>query len=138
MAMDYSVRFGEQSVGRAQVTRQGLYYRVVCRCNLSGEVMYRLEVSCGDKRENLGILVPEETGFGLDTRFPVSRVGEGALSFRILPRHDTLQGRKFVPITPEEPFVYLERLKDAFLETRNGVKGISIPENRDKDVEKPP
>ena len=132
--MDYGVYFGEQSVGRAQVTKQGLYYHVVCRCNLSGEVMYRLEVSCGEKRENLGILVPEETGFGLDTRFPVSRVGEGTLSFCLLPRHDILQGRKFIPAAPEEPFAYLEQLKDAFLAVQDGKKGISIPMNRDKNI----
>lgn len=125
--MDYAVTFGEQTIGKAQVTRQGLYYHVVCRCNLSGEVMYRLEVSCGEKRENLGILVPEETGFGLDTRFPVSRVGEGTLRFRLLPRHDVLEGRRFVPITPEEPFSYLERLKDSFLEIQEGKKGVYLP-----------
>ena len=128
--MDYGVYFGDKSVGKAQVTEQGLYYHVVCRCSLSGEVMYRLEVSCGEKRENLGVLVPGENGFGLDTRFPISRVGRGVLSFRLLPRHDPLQGRLFVPITPEEPFAYLSRLKDAFLEIQEGKKGASIP--RDK------
>lgn len=126
--MDYGVFFGEKSVGKAQVVRQGLYYQVICRCDLSGEVMHRLEVSCGDKRFNLGILVPMERGFGLDTRFPVSRVGEGPLQFRLLPRHDELEGRMFVPIKPEEPFRYLERLKDAFLEIREGQKGASLPE----------
>ena len=128
--MDYGVFFGEKSVGKAQVTRQGLYYHVICRCDLSGEVMHRLEVSCGEKRVNLGILVPMEQGFGLDTRFPVSRVGEGTLAFRLLPRHDSLQGRTFVPITPEEPFRYLERLKDAFLEIQEGKKGASLPKEK--------
>ena len=54
--MDYGVYFGDKSVGKAQVTEQGLYYHVVCRCSLSGEVMYRLEVSCGEKRENLALI----------------------------------------------------------------------------------
>lgn len=128
--MDYGVYFGDKSVGKAQVTEQGLYYHVVCRCSLSGEVMYRLEVSCEEKRENLGVLVPCESGFGLDTRFPISRVGRGELSFRLLPRHDPLQGRLFVPITPEEPFAYLSRLKDAFLEIQEGKKGASIPREK--------
>lgn len=128
--MDYGVFFGDKSVGKAQVTQQGLYYHVVCRCSLSGEVMYRLEVSCGGKRENLGILVPWENGFGLDTRFPISRVGRGELSFRLLPRHDSLEGRMFVPITPEEPFAYLSRLKDSFLEIREGERGASIPRTK--------
>ena len=128
--MDYGVYFGDKSVGKAQVTEQGLYYHVVCRCSLSGEVMYRLEVSCGEKRENLGVLVPGENGFGLDTRFPISRVGRGELSFRHLPRHDPLQGRLFVPITPEEPFAYLSWLKDAFLEIQEGKKVASIPREK--------
>lgn len=128
--MDYGVYFGDKLVGKAQVTEQGLYYHVVCRCSLSGEVMYRLEVSCGEKRENLGVLVPGENGFGLDTRFPISRVGRGVLSFCLLPRHDPLQGRLFVPITPEEPFAYLSRLKDAFLEIQEGKKGASIPREK--------
>ena len=130
MTMDYGVYFGDKSVGKAQVTEQGLYYHVVCRCSLSGEVMYRLEVSCGEKRENLGVLVPGENGFGLDTRFPISRVGRGELSFRVMPRHEPLQGRQFVPITPEEPFAYLSRLKDAFLEIQEGKKGASIPQQK--------
>ena len=129
--MDYGISFGEKIVGRAQVERQGLYYHVTCLCGLSGEVMHRLEVSCGEKRADLGILVPMEQGFGLDTRFPVSRVGEGELSFRLRPRHDELGGRSFVPITPEEPFAYLERLKEAFLEIQNGKKGASIPKSRE-------
>ena len=128
--MDYEVTLDGRPAGKAQVTRQGLYYHVVCRCSLSGEVMYRLEVSCGEKRENLGVLVPGENGFGLDTRFPISRVGRGVLSFRLLPRHDPLQGRLFVPITPEEPFAYLSRLKDAFLEIQEGKKGASIPREK--------
>lgn len=128
--MDYPVCFGEGSVGKAQVTRQGLYYHVSCRCRLSGEGMYRLEVSSGEKRVNLGILVPMDAGFGLQSQFPVSRVGEGELHFCLRPRHEEQVGRQFVPIIPEEPFSYLERLKDAFLEIQNGKKGASIPEPR--------
>ena len=120
--MDYAVRFGDKTVGKAQVTVEGLYYHVVCRCKLTGEVMVRLEAACGDKRENLGILIPGENGFELDTRFPISR---------LLPRHDPLAGRVFVPITPEEPFAYLERLKTAFLEIQEGKKGASLLQKED-------
>lgn len=127
MEENFTVSLGGRQVGRAQVTRQGLYYRVICRCSLSGEVMYRLECACGSRSTSLGILVPCESGFGLETRFPVSRVGEGMLTFTLQPKHDPLAGRTFVPISPEEPFAYLARLKDAFLETRDGKKGASIP-----------
>lgn len=129
--MDYPVRFGEQSVGSARVSRQGLYYHVECRCALTGDTMYRLEASVGEKRVDLGILVPMDSGFGLQTKFPVSRLGEGELQFCIRPKQEAAPGRHFVPIIPEEPFSYLERLKDAFLEIQNGKKGASIPKSRE-------
>lgn len=122
---NYAVTFGKQTVGKVQVLRQGLYYRFVCRCQLSGEVMCRLWVTCGDKRENLGLVVPMDGGFGLDTRIPVKRLGEGALAFILIPKHDTPEG-KFVPISPEEPFAYIERLKDAYLVKKGEQIGIVI------------
>ncbi len=132
MREDYEVTLGGKSVGKLQLERQGLYYRVICRCNLSGEVMYRLEASGKKGKANLGILVPCESGFGVETRFPVSAVGEGELEFILQPKHDSLTKRKFVPISPEEPFAYLSRLKEAFLETQQGEMGASIPQNPDE------
>ena len=96
--------------------------------------MYRLECSAGEKKTNLGILVPMDAGFGLDTRFPVSRVGEGELRFVLLPRHDKMKERTFVPVRPEEPFRYMEQLKDAFLETREGQKGAVLPLQQEEDA----
>lgn len=125
--MDYAVIFGEKSIGKAHVTRQGLYYRILCRCRLTGDVLCRLEARCADRCVNLGILVPEGDGFGLETRIPVSRLGEGEMKFCVLPRHEPAEERTFAPIYPEEPFAYLSRLKDAFLEIREGQKGASIP-----------
>lgn len=130
MEQNYEVRFGNEAVGKVQVLRQGLYYRFHCRCRLSGEVVCRLRVRCGDRAENLGVLVPMDGGFGLDTRLPVKRLGEEPMEFRILPRHDRASSGKFVPIYPEEPFAYIERLKEAYLVRQNGQIGIVIPEEK--------
>ena len=45
--------------------------------------MCRLFVRCGSREENLGIVVPMDGGFGLDTRIPVKRLGEGEMEFRL-------------------------------------------------------
>ena len=37
--MDYEVTLAGKPMGRAQAEKQGLYYHVVCRCRLSGDVM---------------------------------------------------------------------------------------------------
>lgn len=121
---DYSVTLGGKETGRVQVERQGLYYRIFCRCKLSGEVMYRLVAACGERTADLGILVPTESGFGVETRIPVSRLGEGTLSFSLRPKHD--EATIFVPIRPEEPFAYLSHLRQARLEYRDGQLGASF------------
>ncbi len=124
--MDQAVFFGQQEVGKVQLLKEGLYVRVVCRCQLHGEVMCRLVADWGDHRENLGILAPTGDGFGLDRRIPEKRLGEGTPEFLLVPAHQKAQG-KFVPIYPEEPFSYLENLKDAYMAKKNGQVGIVIP-----------
>lgn len=112
------VFLGQLPAGKVQVLRQGLYYQFHCRCRLSGEDMCRLFVRCGSRKENLGIVVPMDGGFGLDTRIPVKRLGEGEMEFNLVPKHSDQtdhSGERFVPIYPEEPFSYLSRLKDAYL-----------------------
>lgn len=125
MVGDYEVLFGNQPAGKVQVVRQGLYYRFVCRCKLSGDVVCRLCVSCGGQQENLGVVVPTGEGFGLDTRLPVKRFREGTPAFSLIPKHAMASGR-FVPIVPEEPFAYIERLKTSFLVKKYGQLGIII------------
>lgn len=125
MEENYSVFFGTDSVGQVRVTRQGLYYRFLCRCRLAGEILCRLQVTCGDRQEDLGIVVPVEGGFGLDTKLPVKRLGLGAMAFRLLPKHE-IPKEKFAPIYPEEPFSYISKLKQSYLVKRNGQLGILL------------
>lgn len=126
MEGNYQILMGGKEVGTAKVTRQGLYYSFDCRCALSGEVICRVTVTCGEKTHSLGIPVPEGGAFVLRTRLPVKQLGEGQLGFQAQPNHRPVAGL-FVPISPEEPFGYLSRLQDAFLEFREGVPGVVIP-----------
>lgn len=122
---NYELKFGGQTVGKVQAVREGLYYRFRCRCRMPGDVVSRVMVSCGDREESLGILVPTGDGFGLETRLAAKKLGQGRLEFTVVPNRTALQG-KFVPIKPEEPFAYIERLKDAYLANLNGQPGIII------------
>ncbi len=125
MQGSYGVYFGSQQMGKVQVLRQGLYYRFICRCQLSGDVVCRLHVACGDKRESLGVVVPMDGGFGLDTKLPVKRLGEGEMSFLLIPKHE-LGTANFYPVYPEEPFSYIDRLKNGYLVRKNGQAGILL------------
>jgi len=121
---EYAVCFGTERVGSASVSKEGLYYRIRCQCQLSGDVPCRITVS-GERDADLGLCVPLGDHFGVETRIPIKRVGEGNLSFQVTPKHrETTE--QFIPISPEEPFQYLARLKDAYLIRRNGQAGIAI------------
>ena len=125
MGREYDVRMGDKSVGKALAERQGLYYRISVRCDLDGDIMHKVLLRCGNGDENLGVLIPMGNQFGIDTRIPVKRAGEGPLEFLIFPRHGELSGR-FVPLSPEEPFRYIAKLKDAFLAHSNNRLGIRL------------
>lgn len=126
--MKYAITLGGQVVGVATVCREGLYWAIICRCNFHGEGIFRITARCGGKMESLGIPVPVGDCFELRTRIPVKRLGEGELRFLAVPKYEMLSG-KFIPLSPEEPFRYLKRLQNAFLETCNGQVGVVIRED---------
>ena len=131
METTYAVRFGNQDVGKVQVKREGLYYRFFCRCRLSGEVVCRLFVVCGEKEESLGVVVPAEDGFGLDKKIPAKRLGDGPMQFYLATKGGGIRVESqvpgtFIPIYPEEPFAYIARLKEAFFVRQNGQAGIIL------------
>lgn len=127
MVGTYEIMQGDRPVGQVCVEKQGLYYRFSCRCNLKGEGMRRLTVSCGGEREDLGVLVPLDGQFGIEKKIPCKRFPEGTPEFLICSKQERQQG-KFVPVYPEEPFAYIRRLEKAFLTHQAGQLGIVIQE----------
>ena len=127
MEGQYSVTVCGQPVGKVVVQRQGLYYLFSCRCALSEAGIYRLAVTSGSERETLGILVPKDGSFVLETKVPVKRFGKGEMVFSLIPKHDGSTGT-FIPISPEEPFAYIAKLKNGFLSKNGNRSGICIKE----------
>lgn len=125
MIGNYEIKQGGQTVGQAEVTRQGLYYRIICRCSLSGAVICKVVAVWKDRREDLGVLVPDGTKFVLSFRMPVKRAGEGQPEFQLLPKHVSMDDN-FVPVRAEEPFAYLSRLENAYLAASHGQVGLII------------
>lgn len=121
----YPVMLGKEEIGQAQVIRQGLYYQIRCRCKLTGEVMHRLVLIAEDQEENLGIPAPEGAWFCLTKRLPVSRISGRILHIHARPRSAVLR-ESFIPLKPEEPFLYLQRLRDARLAEQDGQLGVIL------------
>ncbi len=130
MVGTYEVRLDEETVGQAQVEKQGLYYRFSCRCRLAPGKLLRLTVRCGEKETDLGVFVPMDGQFGVEKKLPCKQFGTGKPEFYIGSRKQRTETTApvFYPVYPEEPFAHIRRLKDAYLETKNGQMGIVFRE----------
>lgn len=122
---NYDIFRGGEKIGKAQIKKEGLYYRFRCCCGITGEVIYRLTATCGGKTENLGILVPDGDTFCLEKKLPVSRFPKGELVIQAVPGNPDKTGL-FAPVKPDEPFRYLAELEAARMERRGEEIGVVI------------
>ena len=100
--------------------------------------MYRITVTCGEKTENLGIPAPEGKEFYLLAKLPVRRFLPGIPHFRAVPRHPQMDGKLWVPISPETPFAYITRLQNAVFAPRGEEAGLLISKEVPQDSDPNP
>ena len=118
----FEVYLGDKPAGKLQIRREGLYYRLLCRCQVPDEMVYRLFAVSDGERVNLGVVIPEGDGFTLERRIPAKQLHSGS-RFVLSARSGREEGR-FVPVYPEEPFTYISQLETAFLEVRGSQIGV--------------
>ena len=121
----YDVYLGSEVIGTAELLREGMTVCIRCKCRISGEVPYRVMMTLIGQTIDLGLLTAKDGCFSLSYRLP-ARILEGASpEFRAVPRSVQLNGN-FVPISADEPFSYLSRMGNAYLQRRNGVLGVVL------------
>lgn len=115
----YEVFAGETVVGNAELIREGLFYRIRCRCRLPADSMYRLQMTAGDIHRDLGICVPVDGVFGVDTKVSVKLLGAEPRRFSVT---DSQKGteRATLEVCAGKPFAFLDRLETARAEVVNG------------------
>ena len=115
----YPIFFGEASVGTVSVSREGLYYRFDCRCRLQRKEIFKIYAERADGKLLLGTPIPEGDYYRLRTMLPAKRfLGD-------IPKF-CLRQEMFVPVRPDEPFLYLKDLRYAVFAVRNGESGVVI------------
>ena len=157
MSETYDITYEGARIGSAKMEKQGLYYFFSCRCRLPDAGLYRIHVTAGDRREDLGICVPMDDFFGMDKMLPVKHLGDEVAAFELLPKDwksectvtiqqegvteqvsESLMDESeeipceeiFVPVSEDEPFACLENLENATLAVQDGQIGIVIPETK--------
>ena len=120
---EYDLKLNGETVGKVDVSRQGLYYEIFCRCDLRLDASYKL-VARGSKGESrLGGFVPANGSLCLRTRIPVSRIGEGEISFRT----ENYDSYCRIILKEDQPLDCLDQLINAHLETIDGQKFLAYP-----------
>ena len=119
----YPVYYHENSVGNAEVEKCGMYYLLRCHCNLAGDKPYRIVVGCKDKEVDLGICIPDDTGFYLQKQIPIKNIGEEPILFNVVRRDHE---EAWYPITQGQPFMQLSILQNATYSIQNGKPGLLV------------
>ncbi|MBQ8769112.1 MAG: hypothetical protein IJZ15_05665 [Oscillospiraceae bacterium] len=121
----YNIDCGGKKVGTAVISREGLYYRFDCNCQLERKEVCKICVVCGDKRIVLGTPIPEGQIFQLRTKLPVKRFSIGKPRFYIAGSKEEIS-EEFISVQPNAPFLHLKELKNAVFQVRDGESGIVI------------
>ncbi len=116
MVGTYEVAYRGQTVGTADVIREGLYYRILARCRVSDSEIHRLYAG----GEKLGVLIPDRGGLILETRIPAKRWSEVPV-FSL----DASRG-EFIPIRQGKPFSKLNKVRMGKLAIRDGEPGLLL------------
>lgn len=120
----YEICLKQETVGQAIVERQGLYYKVECRCDLPAGKRYHAVALGKSGQEDLGLLIPAGNSFRSCKSVAVKKLGEGALSFRLEP---VAADGMFIPLREDTPIECIDKLRSAVLSERDGMRGIRIP-----------
>ena len=129
MEKQFQILAEGKPIGSATVTRHGLYYQIHCICHLMERNPCRIYAACDDREIDLGICVPMDGGFGIRTRVPVKRLGEGEIRFWAAAHNEKPQ-EQFVPVETGRPFIFLSQLKNARLAVRNRKTGILLSDTQ--------
>ena len=112
----YEVTLAGQTVGNVELKREGLYYRISCRCRMFDGEIHRLYTD----GEKLGVLVSENGDLVLETKVAARRLKPGCM-FSL----DENRG-EFIPIRPGESFGHLDKVHCGRLAFRDAEPGIFL------------
>ena len=116
MVGKYEVTLDGQAVGTAELSREGLYYRIRCRCRLKENQLYRLYAD----GEKVGVLAPENGEWTLITKVSAKRLRQGCV-FSLDENRE-----QFFPFRPGEVFDHLDKLRRGHLGFREGEPGLIL------------
>ena len=121
----------DEIVGKADVKREGLYYRFVCTCMPPDNRVHRIFVSDGTNTRDLGICIPMGERFFLSCRVPIKYLPGESLAFSLVPKQAP------IPVYDAQPFPQIDKLDSARFQVTDGQAEILIDSTPDQQGSDP-
>lgn len=119
---NYPITLNGTKIGDAYVYREGLYYKIICRCHFPDNKPWRLKVYNDQKEIDLGICVGTAHGRGLETRIPIKSLDRGVLSFCAY----LIDRSSLYTVCENEPFDRISQVLHMRLSVKNGRRGLEL------------
>ena len=119
----FPVYYGEKECGSAILEKQGLYYRILCKCKIPVCRPCRIQLSADGKTINLGTCIKEGNTYLLDTKIPIKYLHGKNICFTM--DSNTLKDHKtFFPVNDNVPIPHVDKLEKARLVRKGETIGI--------------
>ena len=118
----YPITREGNTVGEAQLERQGMFWRIICRCRIRTEKPMRIYLQSEMRRLDLGLCILEGDTCSLVSRISCKVGAPEGFAFTV----EHIREEQYFPLSESEPFPALQLLKSAKFMPRNGHPGILI------------
>ena len=127
----YDIIYGNETVGSAVVTQEGLYYNILCRCALSEPSLYRIFAIMENTNVDLGICLLMGKEYFLKKKVPKKMFGSGIIHFCVRLKDDYNSPNAY-QVVEGEPFKHIDKLGKAHLEIRNNEMYVVTSQSTDQ------
>ena len=122
MEVEYPIERNGVSVGTTRIIKEGMFLKILCRCDIKYEEGLHIQIIGADKTIDLGLCVPGKFGIELVSRVLIRDLPGSALKIQLSKRGKD----EFYPVSPLRPFDGLHMLRNGRFQVRNSVAGIVV------------
>lgn len=106
----FSIYFGEKICGRARLEKEGLYYRITCKCEIPTDALCRMQMKTRGECIDLGTCIKKGSSYMINTKIPCKRIDPEDVQITMLTNAPHTTGN-FIPVSSKLPFPYLHKLE---------------------------
>ena len=125
MQTEYPIMYDQKKVGKAELERLGMYYRIFCHVSTQVPQPVYVKLSVGEQIMDLGLCFLDGNDFVLAARIPVGTMEKETITFLAYSKQKDADSH-FIPVCSNKPFSDLTLLKKARFAVVDSKTGICV------------